>query len=1739
MRNFSVPFPSVMAFAIGLSFQQAWAQHDDEFLVIEPAAGWLIIWDGNDGDHFDPEPTADGGAVVPDNLALASNGAKPFGTSELDPARWDFHIIRALNNGTYGNFSSWIGAEGDVDKFVGIDLGGQFQIGRIAWGRDNGNGAFDDSDNRGGDACDGQCDDRWGGQDPYTLQITTVASPGVDTPDGDWETVGTFTYLAMEDIEPGEGFTPWLRHEYEIARTDGNPTVATGVRIIVPAAGLSGGTAIDEIEVYGPMGDPRFFAAGVDQQSDRPDAQTLHIDIANRGPTQTLNISSATLTGDPAFTLTSFPDTLEPLARGEIVVQFDPQGRVGRYLAEIAVESNDEFFPQSTLPITIQVEHANGLIAHYKMDETEGEQLVDSSGNHFHGMYVTTGNGAVALGADPLASGKAVSFSGDLAYAEVPAEAGLPVLQTFSVSMWVEFDPASAGNFSSLVSKGTALGNPFSAIANVGGPMQFFSRGLEMETTESTMAAGQRHHFVVTHEDTNGPREGGASEVRFYLNGELVFENVEADGFDDREASPLQIGATAGQFGMVGTVDDVQIYQVEITPDDVVFLQDHPGEVIPAPRLRIRATEGYAMRWDGNDGDHFDAAPPPDGALVPENLALASNGAVPFSSSDLGPELGIDSHAAHNINDGFYGNSHSWISASGDGNPFVGVNLGGIAAITSVAWGRDNGNGAVDDSAPGTDACGGQCDDRAGGLYTLQITAVANPDADTPDDAWTTLGTLGYGENLDVEVGGGFTAFLRHEYELSRQDDRQLLATSVRLLVPAAGLGRGTAIDELEVYGTASGPAIESAEGFSIIWDGNDGANFDATPPPDGAWVPDNLALASNGAVPFASSDLGPELGIDFHVTPNINDGFYGNSNSWISASGDGNPFVGVNLGEMVNVTSVAWGRDNGNGAVDDSDPGTDGCGGQCDDRAGGRYTLQITTVLNPGADTPEDVWMTVGTFDYGENLDLEVGGAFTAFLRHEYQLSLEGDGQMFATGVRLLVPAAGLSGGTAIDELEVYGRQMGPGIGSAQGFSISWDGNEGDFYDDGAPPDGAWVPDNLALASKGAIAFTSSDYGPEIGVDFHVVANVNDGFYGNAHSWIHGSGVDQPFLGVNLGGMIDLTSVAWGRDNGNNTSDCCGGQLADRSVGVYTLQVTTVDNPGADTPNESWTTVGTIDYPSVEGDFATYLRHEYQVSHADGSPIAATGVRLLVPPTGTAVDEFEVNPVPPEEVDPGPVIEVLEGFSVAWDGNDGANFDATPPPDGAWVPDNLALASNGAVPFASSDLGPELGIDFHVTPNINDGFYGNSNSWISASGDGNPFVGVNLGGMVNVTSVAWGRDNGNGAVDDSDPGTDGCGGQCDDRAGGRYTLQITTVLNPGADTPEDVWMTVGTFDYGENLDLEVGGAFTAFLRHEYQLSLEGDGQMFATGVRLLVSAAGLSGGTAIDELEVYGRQMGPGIGSAEGFSISWDGNEGVYFDDGAPPDGAWVPDNLALASNGAIAFTSSDLGPEIGADFHVAANVNDGFYGNAHSWIHGSGVDQPFLGVNLGGMIDLTSVAWGRDNGNNTSDCCGGQLADRSVGVYTLQVTTVDNPGADTPDESWTTVGTIDYASVAGEFATYLRHEYRVSQADGSPIPATGVRLLVPPTGTAVDEFEIYAGGLEPPSGQTVSLVPDGVMIGWNGVDGARYVVEFSETLEPDSWLVLPGAENIPAAPEGDLTGIIDATATDARLRFYRVGTR
>jgi len=884
----------------------------------------------------------------------------------------------------------------------------------------------------------------------------------------------------------------------------------------------------------------------------------------------------------------------------------------------------------------------------------------------------------------------------------------------------------------------------------------------------------------------------------------------------------------------------------------------------------------------------------------------------------------------------------------------------------------------------------------------------------------------------------------------------------------------------LTLFGAANLPAasprvvITPAPGYSITWDGNNGG-FSGTGPSN------NIALASNGTVPFTSSDLGSLLAIPFHRAVNLNDGLYGNSFSWISLGGccggsDSDPSAALRFAASVNLSSIAWSRDN-----TPTPPYLD--------RAIGTYTLQFTTVATPDGSTSftgdaATGWENLGTVQYLAGAE---DANFTSYMRHRFDVA-QGGSPIAATGLRLKVSDPTID----LDEIEVNPiPDLIPPISNfieitpASGFAIAWDRNEGNFS---TPANPAPVPVNDASTSRGATPFTSTDLGSAIGVPFHRAVNLNDGLYGNANSWIPNfiGGDGAPMGGINFGRRLLLRNVAWGRDNGNVAGDCCGGTLTDRALGVYVVQVTTMANPGIDTPEAcgptpeaGWVTVGTIHYKANNPTyFNSHLRHRFDLTQ-NGTPIPATAIRIKVPNANSDLDEIEVNAnIAIENL--AVRITNAPGLTITWDGNDGG-FSAAAPPA------NRALASEGTTPFTSSDLGPVLGIPFHRAVNLNDGLYGNANSWISANGiggasDPDPFAGLNFGASVAITNIAWSRDN-----TPAPPYLD--------RTLDTYRLQFTTVAAPDATTPytgdaATGWQDVGTVTYAS----AAPGFFTPYVRHRFDLA-EGGAPLNATGLRIKVG----SGSTDIDEIEVNTATAAPAapgplaLNPVTGYNITWDGNDGHYNN---PAVIAAPPENRALATAGTTAFTSTDLGPAIGVSFHVAANLNDGLYGNANSWIPNfvGGDPAPFAGLNFNGTVAITNLAWSRDNGNVAADCCGGTATDRVLGLYAIQFTAVASPDgstAETGDAStgWEEIATVEYRRAEPpDFNPHLRHRFEVA-AGGEPILATGLRIKVPNANSDIDEIEVNTVATAPRPLLTISKSGSNAVITWaygGGLEGA-----------------------------------------------------
>lgn len=156
------------------------------------------------------------GGTFRTNDTNLSIGGTAFASSLINGDGHGVHSIEALNNGSYGNSSSWIG---DSTNAAGILFSSGTNIGSFAFGRDN-TGVFSD---------------RYAGS--YYLSYTTDTGLNAGNAFGaNWTEIGRLDYSALSPVNPAR------RHLYNLNSLLSN---VTGFRI-----DAASGTAIDELEIY-------------------------------------------------------------------------------------------------------------------------------------------------------------------------------------------------------------------------------------------------------------------------------------------------------------------------------------------------------------------------------------------------------------------------------------------------------------------------------------------------------------------------------------------------------------------------------------------------------------------------------------------------------------------------------------------------------------------------------------------------------------------------------------------------------------------------------------------------------------------------------------------------------------------------------------------------------------------------------------------------------------------------------------------------------------------------------------------------------------------------------------------------------------------------------------------------------------------------------------------------------------------------------------------------------------------------------------------------------------------------------------------------------------------------------------------------------------------------------------------------------------------------------------------------
>jgi hypothetical protein len=182
-------------------------------------------------------------------------------------------------------------------------------------------------------------------------------------------------------------------------------------------------------------------------------------------------------------------------------------------------------------------------------------------------------------------------------------EGKLDITEEITISAWIKSEPAfgqsSTRHIAGKDQSGGPVGDGYSLKHTMGGSadlLQFLiaSGGVNTNLTSSktlseytadSVADGDEGWLLMT-----GVFRPGES-MRLYINGELDAEMTDGvpTSIDPVSATPLTIGrlwhptSTTNQFTFQGLIDDVQVYDVALTPEEVAFMYSNAGQAVPEP----------------------------------------------------------------------------------------------------------------------------------------------------------------------------------------------------------------------------------------------------------------------------------------------------------------------------------------------------------------------------------------------------------------------------------------------------------------------------------------------------------------------------------------------------------------------------------------------------------------------------------------------------------------------------------------------------------------------------------------------------------------------------------------------------------------------------------------------------------------------------------------------------------------------------------------------------------------------------------------------------------------------------------------------------------------------------------------------------------------------------------------------------------------------------------------------------
>jgi hypothetical protein len=859
-----------------------------------------------------PAPTSTTTASVLGAANLATP-ATAFALNVVGPP----HSIAALNDGTFGNASSWLGST--AASFVGLNLGATpVPISRVAWSRDETGALFD----------------RWRGT--YTLQFTTTPNPSASTPDSAWTTLGALDYESLWSnlLLPA----PTRRNVWSFL-----PVEATGFRLLVQGVNASPASfiAIDEFQLFGaPRGSTlvrdgaslpltghaiAFGDVAVGATATRTltlvndsDAPLALASVALTGP-QAAAFAHTLATTTPlapnetrAFEVTLTPATLGAQATTLTLTTAAPDSRA--YVLALSGTSTDTVAPVITPPgtVTATATSQNGATVSFPAatvtDDLDPAPTVTYS--HASGSTFALGATTVTITATDAANNTATA--------------------SFQVVVTI---PAPVATTATRVFGAANLATPATAFAlNVAGPphsIAALNDGL----------LGNAHSWIAGSYASFVGLNFGATPVRI---GRVAWSRDETGVLFDRWRGTYTLQFTTTSNPSASTPDSAWI---------TLGALDYNGlwlnSLLPAPTRRnvwsflpVEAT-GFRLLAQriGNpfDPSTFDLAidelqlfaAPRGSALVRDGASLPLTGhAIAFGNVAVGVAA---TRTLTLVNDSDAPLALASVALTG---PQVAAFAHTLATATPLAPGEARAfEISLTPATLGTHAA------------TFTLTTAA------PDSRTYTFALVGTGADLappvlsppaDITMLGAGLGGVPVTFSLPSVTDDHDPAPTLTASPPS---GSVFPLGFTPVTVTATDAAGNSSTATFKV-------QIVSRLASGGSALAGNLALA---ATPAAKDLAGPP-----HSVSALNDGLYGNSSSWLGATSPSH--VVLNLGATpVNVGRVAWGRDNT---------------GAFTDRWAGAYVLQFTTTPNPSAATPDSAWSPLLTLTYDSALATTLGGS-------------------------------------------------------------------------------------------------------------------------------------------------------------------------------------------------------------------------------------------------------------------------------------------------------------------------------------------------------------------------------------------------------------------------------------------------------------------------------------------------------------------------------------------------------------------------------------------------------------------------------------------------------------------------------------------------------------------------------------------------------------------------------------------